>query len=265
MSVVRRMHIIVAHWRLAAVAALALAAFAGLGARCIERTNTYVDKDGYTHIVGEMVNDTNISGSGIILRGTLFDDAGSVVATKDAPTCPPDTQPQNQTAFDIRFDNPGIPAWSRFTVEAAAGRALDAARPDSDVVLFSSQAVRFQGVPPIPGLGITDNDVFLDFSARNRSDVPLPIQGCTAVYDQSGKVVYVSSDEIVQRSATGGIEPAVLVNTGHPGDVFFVAKDVPQGPVQIRAWLWFGAKGAPTSSYQFVSTGLITIETIKIN
>jgi hypothetical protein len=212
-----------------------------------------------------MDNDTGIQGAAIVLRGTLLDDANNVVATKDAPTCPPDTQPQNQTAFDIRFDNPNIPPWTHFTVNAVAGRALESALPDADVVLFSSEAARFEGVPPIPGLGITDDDVFLVFSARNRSNVPLPIQGCVAVYDQQGNVTYVFSTEIVQRAANGGIEPAVLVNTGGPSDVFMVAKDVPKGPVQIRAWLWFGAKGAPTSNYQFVTTGLITIQTIKVN
>lgn len=247
------------------VAALAVAAFTGISARCIERTHTYVDGQGYTHLTGEMVNDTNVSGSAVVLRGTLLDDAENVVATKDAPTCPPDTQPLNQTVFDIRFDNPNIAPWTHFTVTAVSGKALDAPLPDADVVLFSSDAARFEGVPPIPGLGITDNDVFLVFSARNRSATPQPIQGCVAVYDQQGKVTYVYSTEIIQRSASGGIEPAVLVNTGHPSDVYMIAKDVPKGPVQVRAWLWFGAKGAPTSNYQFVSTGLITIQTIKLD
>jgi hypothetical protein len=251
--------------RIATVAVVALAAFAALGARCIERTHTYVDKDGYTHITGEMDNDTNIQGAAIVLRGTLLDDANNVVATKDAPTCPPDTQPQNQTVFDIRFDNPNIPPWTHFTVNAVSGRALESPLPPADVVLFSSEAVRFDGVPPIPGLGITDDDVFLTFSARNRSQTPLTMQACVAVYNQAGEVTYVTSDELVQRSASGGIEPAVIVDTGAPGSAFFVAKDVPKGPVQIRAWLWFGAKGAPTSNYQFVTTGLITIQTIKVN
>lgn len=265
MSGLRHVRTLASRWRLVAVCVLAFVAFAALGARCIERTNTYVDKDGYTHIVGEMVNDTDISGSAIMLRGTLYDDAGNVVAQKDAPTCPPDTQPQNQTAFDIRFDNPGIPPWSRFTVQAVSGRALDAPLPDPDVVLFSSDAVRFEGVPPIPGLGITDNDVFFTFNVRNRSNNAYTVQGCAAVYNQSGKVVFVKSTELIQRAPGGGIQPAVLVNVGVPGNVFMVARDVPKGPVQVRAWLWFGSKDAPTSGYQFVSTGLITIQTIKVN
>jgi hypothetical protein len=33
--------------------------------------------------------------------------------------------------------------------------------------------------------------------------------------------------------------------------------------VQVRAWLWFGAKDAPTSAWQFVQTPFITIETIR--
>jgi hypothetical protein len=44
--------------------------------------------------------------------------------------------------------------------------------------------------------------------------------------------------------------------------VFMVAKDVPAGPVQVRAWLWLGPKGAPTSQYQFMSTQMMTIQSL---
>src|SRR5439155_3586952 len=89
--------------RVATLLMLVVAGAMALGARCIDRTSTYVDADGYTHITGEMVNDTNVQGTKIMLVGTLFN-GDAVVAQKVSPTCPPDTQPNNQTTFDIRFD-----------------------------------------------------------------------------------------------------------------------------------------------------------------
>ena len=49
-----------------------------------------------------------------------------------------------------------------------------------------------------------------------------------------------------------------------PGNVFMIAKDVPPGATQVQAWLWFGAKGAASSQYEFVETPLITIQTRSI-
>ena len=101
------------------------------------------------------------------------------------------------------------------------------------------------------------------FRARNQGTAPLVgVQGCAAVYDQSGNVTYVQSDEIVEQDANGNVGTATLPTT-EPEDVFMVAKNVPVGPVQIRAWLWFGKKGDTTSAYQWVSTGLIAIQTIN--
>jgi len=247
--------------RSVALALLVFAAAAAFDARCIERTHVWVDRDGYTHITGEMVNDTDVQGAQIMLRGTLFDAAGNVLAVKDAPTCPPDTQPHHETTFDIRFDNPGIPPPARFDVRPISGRALDAPLPDPDVVVLEQAAIRFEGIPPIPGLPITDSDVLLEFGARNRSGHPLVgVQGCAAVYDQSGSVVFVSQGEVLELGPDGTPRPATM-GSAAPVSIFMLAKDVPAGPVQIRAWLWFGAKGAPTSAYQFFETPLITIQT----
>jgi hypothetical protein len=251
------------HWRAIAFPVVAAAAIFGLGARCIERTHVYVDKDGYTHITGEMVNDTDIQGTRIMLRGTLYDAADNVIATKDAPTCPPDTQPHQQTAFDIRFDNPNIPPHARYEVRPISGITLEQPLPNPDVVLFSAEAARFQGLPPIPGLPISDDDVFFTFTGRNRSGVTYHgVQGCSAVYDQQGNVVHVQSTELISIDEEGNITPASMDSAG-PYTTFMIAEDVPKGPVQVRVWIWFGPKDAPTSQYQFVATQMIAIQTIN--
>jgi len=249
--------------RVAVVALFAVVAIFSLGARCVERTSVHVDSDGYTHITGEMVNDTDIQGTRIMLRGSLYDGAGNVLATKDAPTCPPDTQAHQQTTFDIRFDNPSIPPHASFDVRPISGVTLPEALPNPDVVLFFSEAARFENVPPIPGLGITDNDVLLTFNGRNRSGVTYEgVQGCSAVYDNQGNVIHVQSTELIQIDDAGNPSPATMDSAG-PYTAFLIAEGVPKGPVQVRAWLWFGEKGAPTSQYQFVATPLITIRTIE--
>lgn len=247
--------------RMAPLLLLALGAFA-LGAKCIDRTSTYVDADGYTHITGEMVNDSNIQGTNIMLRGTLLDDAGNVVATKDAPTCPPDTQPHQQTAFDIRFDNPSVPPWTHFNVRPISGKALEAPLADPKVTLQFADANRYTSPIVVPGLTISPKDVRLSFQLRNQTNNTYDgLQGCAAVIDQHGNFVFVVSKELLQQNEDGLLGPAV-VGPQALGIVTMIAPDVPAGPVQVRAWLWFGKKGDPTSAYQFVATGLITLRSV---
>ena len=248
--------------RTAAITLLLALGVLTMSARCIERTSTYVDADGYTHITGQMVNDTDIQGTQIMLQGTLYDANNNIVAQKTAPTCPPDTQPHQQTIFDIRFDNPNVPPWTRFEARPISGKTQASPLPSPKIVLFFSDAIRFTAPPLIPGLPITTKDVFFTFRLRNQTDnVYSGLQGCAAVFDNTGKVVFVTTDEITQRNADGSIGPADI-GAQWLGDVYWVAKDVPTGPVQVRVWLWIGPKGAPTSQYQFITTEMITIRPV---
>ncbi len=234
-----------------------------LGARCIERTSNHVDADGYTHVTGEMVNDTETQATGMVLEAKLFDAGGNIVATKSGPTCPPDSQPHQQTVFDLRFDNPTLPPWDHFAVAPIAGTALPSQLPDPKMVLFFAEAVRFTTPIMLPGLTISDKDVFFRFQVRNQTNNTYSggLQGCAAIYDQAGKVVFVTQKEIIEQTGPTTIGPAVV----HPQElasVFMVAENVPAGPVQVRAWLWLGPKGAPTSQYQFMATQMMTIQSI---
>lgn len=241
------------------VAALALTSVLGLGARCIENTSVRVDPDGYTHITGQLVNETDIQGAELVLRGTLYDAANNVIATKDQAPCPPDLSPYSEVMFDIRFDNPGIPPHDRYSVNLVRGRALPSPLPDPDVVLFGQEAIRFEGIPPIPGLPFGDDDVLFTFNARNRSQNTYTIQGCAAVIDNHSEVIAAISSELIEISPEGYPSPASMEPSQFPGFVFMVAENVPTGSVQVKAWLWFGPKGAPTSQFRYVETPLFTI------
>jgi len=48
-----------------------------------------------------------------------------------------------------------------------------------------------------------------------------------------------------------------------PEVVFMIAENVPPAPVQVKTWLWFGPKDAPTSQWLFVQSPFITIQTIS--
>lgn len=248
--------------RLVFVAALGAILPLAMSARCIERTSVYVDKEGYTHIVGEMVNDTQVNGQSIMLVGTLYDANDAVIAQKVVPTCPPDTQPNSQIVFDIRFDNPGIAPHARYDVRPISGTALPAAKPNADVLVLRTAAVRFEGIPPIPELDLSEDDVLFAFEVRNRSGQPLPIQGCAAVYDQRGNVISVVQSEIIQIDEEGNISPAILPHE-FPVVVYMAAEDIGTTPTQVRTWLWFGNKGDATSQWQFTQSPFITIETIR--
>ncbi len=252
----------VLRWRIAAVALLGVAAAFAFGARCIEQPYAYVDGEGYTHITGRMVNDTDIQGTQLMLRGTLYDAANNVIATKDQAPCPPDLKPYSEVSFDIRFDNPGIPPWDHFDVRPISGKALAGPLPDPDVVLFSAEAIRFEGLPPIPGLGFDGDDVLFRFSVRNRSTNTYKIQFCSIVIDNHSQVIAANNGEVVDIDEAGNLTPALLTPAPYPSQIYAIGRDAAKGPIQVKAWLWFGDKDAPTSAWQYVETALFTIQTI---
>jgi hypothetical protein len=208
-----------------------------------------------------MYNDTDIQGAGILLHGTLFDAAGNVIAEKDAPICPPDLQPHSQVMFDIRFDNPGIPPHATYAVRAIGGRALDAPLPVSEVLVLRTDAIRFIGFPQFPDFPVSDSDVFFRFDVRNRSDHAYTgVQGCSAAYNNQGKIIATDSGELVQFDENGFPETAVLENQ-YPARAYMQVEGVPPEAAYVRAWLWFGEADAGTSAYQYIMTTPITIQT----
>jgi hypothetical protein len=250
--------------RFAGIGSLAVVLSLASGAKCIERTSVYVDKDGYTHIVGEMVNETQVQGTGMMLMGTLYDANGGVIAQKIVPTCPPDTQANSQIVFDVRFDNPSVPPHAGYDVRPVSGIALGQPLPNPDTLVLRTYAARYKDLPPFPGFEDFEDDVFIFFEVRNRSGQTLGhIQGCSAVYDQQGNVIHVFSGELIMLDENDSIVPALMEASDTPGVVTLVAENVPTGPVQVKTWLWFGEKDAPGSQWQFVQSPFITIQTIS--
>lgn len=243
------------------IVALAFVALLALGARCIENVRVYVDSEGYTHMSGEMYNETDIQGSAIMLRGTLYDAAGNVIAQKDSPICPPDSQPGAQSMFDIRFDNPNVPPHASFSVNAVGGRVLEQRLPDPEVLVLKTDALRLINVPPIPGFPFKDGDILFQFGIRNRSaNIYSGAQGCAAAYNNQGQIVATDTNTFFSITPEGEIIDAILGNT-YRQDVYMQILDVPLEAAYVRAWIWFGREGDATSQYQFIMTPPITLQT----
>jgi hypothetical protein len=248
-------------WRLGLIGLLAAVAMLATAARCIENVRVYVDADGYTHIVGEMYNETEIQGSAIMLRGTLYDGAGNVIASKDSPICPPDSQPGAQSMFDIRFDNPNLPPHTRYSVNAVGGTVLNQRLPDPNVLVLQTDAFRLINVPPIPFFPWQDGDILFQFGIRNRSaTVYTGAQGCSAAYNNQGQIVATDAGPFFSIGPNGEIGDAILGNANRV-DVFMEILNVPLDAAYVRAWIWLGQEGDPTSQYQFIMTPPITIQT----
>jgi hypothetical protein len=246
-----------------AVLLLGALAFVGSGARCIENTAVREDNLGRTHIYGEFYNDTDVQGVQIILSGKLLDAQGNVIAEAQAPTCPPDTQPHSQSMFDVEFPEAVTQAHASFEVRPIAGKVLDAPLPDPGIVVLSAQARRFNDPPYV--LAVTLG--FLNRSQTTYTNVAWI--NCTALYDQTGKVVGASTGPICWADNEGFPLPG-----GRVACSWYMIAPPPEA-VELRAWVYVpgspalrevpGSPGrfqtAPgaTSPYQFFMSDKITI------
>lgn len=157
---------------------LGVCALLSTGAKCIEHESVYVDDEGYTHVVGNMTNETDVSASSVTLQATLFDAAGNVLSTTTGLLCPMSVQPHSQSAFELRFPEPNLPAPHRFEVRPIAGTTIDAPLPTSNVVFVDLAAYRVQGTLAVAG-GVRNNGT-LTFSDALY---------CAAAYDASGTMI----------------------------------------------------------------------------
>lgn len=218
--------------RIAVLGALFLVALVATSAKCIEHDKMYVDSEGYTHVVGLVTNETDISASTMTLQAKLFDAADNVVAETTGLLCPEAIQPTSQNVFDLRFPNPNIPNVVRHEVRPISGKTLVGPLPSPQVFLIRFYAERVG--PDIFVVGQVRND-----SGRDYFDTAM----CAAVYDNKGNVVRVLSNPIEGTFTPG----QALIFTGG-------LEDVPPEAVQFQ--LWFTV----SPDFQWVNSTKITIQ-----
>ncbi len=217
--------------RLLAVGLLVVLGVAASAAKCIENDQMYVDSEGYTHVVGNMTNETDVSASTVTLSARLFDATDNVIAETTGILCPETVQPHSQNAFDLKFPNPDIANAVRYEVRPISGTTIRNPLPESHIFLIRFYAERVG--PQVAVVGQVRND-----SGQPYADMI----GCTAVFDNKGKVIRVQSSPI-----SGVLTP------GHALIYTEIMTDVPDEAVQFR--LWFSAAGV-----QWASSDKVTIQ-----
>ena len=218
--------------RFAFVALLgAMALFLG-AARCIENDAVGVDEGGYTHVRGEMVNETDVSADSVTLQATLFDVAGNVLAQATGNPCPTQVQPKSTNAFDIKFTEPVAGVVARHEVRPIAGVTVPDTLPPHKIFPIKWEAAR--SGPLMLTLGLVRNDSGITYSNMRM---------CAAFYNNQGKVVFVEDEPIL-----GELTP------GKALEYRGVSIGVPAEAVQFRMWLSTGGVS------QFVSSNKITIQ-----
>ncbi|MEX2224904.1 MAG: hypothetical protein WEB52_00490 [Dehalococcoidia bacterium] len=226
---------------------MALIAMAALGARCVENTSVRVDADGYTHIYGEIYNDTEIQGHSMRIHGRLLRSDGSVIAEQDAPLCPPELPPHSQTFFDICFDSPNLPPSASFDVRMVGGTASDAGLPDPRIRLLGTSASFSQG------------RATLRMDIRNESGVEyFNLNACIAGYDAAGKVIAANSNPLQNYNDQGTPIPGGLGSA--PDYVLMHLDDAPADLRTVRGWFWIAQDPTNTrGTYRPLMTGLVVV------
>jgi len=217
--------------RLLTVGLLTILGIGAIAAKCIENDQMYVDSEGYTHVVGNMTNETDISASTITLSAKLFDANNNVIAETTGPLCPETVQPRSQNVFDLRFPNPDIANAVRYEVRPISGTTLRDPLPESNIFLIRFYAAR---VGP---------DVVVVGQVRNDSGISYPdLAMCAAVFNNKGTVIRTLSMPV-----DGTLTPGkAMIFEGLLGNV-------PDEAVQFR--LWFA-----TGTTQWVSSDKVTIQ-----
>jgi hypothetical protein len=219
--------------RATVIGAVALLAVAAMGAKCIENDQVYTDSEGYTHVVGEMVNETDVSATTVTLSAKLFDAQGNLLAETTGSLCPVSVQPNSRSVFDLKFPNPNIPNIDHYEVRPIAGTTIAQPLPDPDIFLIRFYAERIGPLVVVAG------------QVRNDSGVSYPdTRLCAAVYNNLGKVIR-TLDMPIEGVLTPG---QALIFSG-------ILPDVPEEAVQFRLWFSTGSSGT-----QFEISDKVTIQ-----
>lgn len=238
---------------LVATTVLVGAATFSLGARCIENTSVQQDADGFTHIYGEMINETDVQGSQIVVHGRLLDGASVPIAESDGVICPPTLDPHSQVVYDIRFPVPVNEAPASHDVRPIAGKALEAPLADPQVSIDHAGAVRTSPDSAFMIIQLTNSHT----AAHGR------LKGCIAVYDAQGKVVAAGASQVVGVNLSNpediDFNPTLPVNQRSAVAVALF-QGVPATGTTARGWVWLEAPAAPgTTTFKYIMTDQITL------
>jgi hypothetical protein len=224
--------------RFGAVAVFLVVAFSAIGAKCIENETLYRGDDGDWHLVGEIHNETQVQGAGMIIGGTLFDAQGNVLATAQTPACPYELSPGTFSVFDIRFHNSsGVPQPASYKINVLAGKALPGPLPVLEATVNNLTATRSGDTVTIEGTIRLLRPYSGDFS------------GCAAFYDSAGNVL--------REWTIFGFGP---IPDTDPQPLELPLPFVPDEATDVRFWLVGPGSEPLASDYATVPSELIDID-----
>jgi hypothetical protein len=225
-------------WRLLGSALLILAAFAAIGAKCIENETLYRGDDGDWHIVGEIHNETQVQGAGMVVGATLFDSGGNVLATAQSPACPYELSPGTFSVFDVRFHNSSaVPQPASYKINVVAGKALPGPLPVLEATVNNLSATRSGETVTIEGTIRLLRPYSGDFS------------GCAAFYDAGGNMLR-------EWTIFGFGE----INGTGPQPLELPLPFVPDEATEVRFWLVGPGSEPLASDYATTPSELIDID-----
>jgi hypothetical protein len=214
-----------------------------MGARCVENAVVRTDSDGYTYILGEMYNDTDVYGTDIVLRATLYDAAGGVIAAQNVSyTCPGDLSPQSHLGFGVRFDQPHLPPHASFDVRPISGTASAQPPPplNLEIVSYSAEFAAEAG------------KVSVSLTVRNNSSHTVVPAICAGMYDDTGKVRSISTVDLLTKYPDLTLAPGARTTI----DYTLWGQD---GATQARSWIWY-PDASGKSLFQPTLTRIVPID-----
>jgi hypothetical protein len=205
-----------------------------LGARCVEHDALRRGPDGNWHIYGELFNDTDVQGTGIVVQGSLFDASGELLATGTAPTCPGELSPGKPVVYDIRLPNTEfLPEPSSYRVNVAKGVVLEAPLPELAIA------------PEFTVEVVAGNKLRIGAEFLTSAQHPGRYEFCVAFYDGAGDVMAVLVNALGPTGPSGPSGPRRFA-----GEIS--RTDIP-GAVSMRVWIYAFVDGNISPFQPFVT------------
>lgn len=145
-----------------------------------QNTSSYVDETRIMHVLGEVKNNSGTAAKQVVITGSFYDSAGSLLGQFNATARLRVVNPGQSAPFDVRYiDPPTVSRVANYTLAVSSQQPADE-KPSSMTILSSRSRLDVLGV------------YFIDVEARNDGEQAATTPTVVAtLYDASGRVVAI--------------------------------------------------------------------------